>query len=116
MWCNQLVSLLARMLLSLPMVFDLDAATKAAAGARLAQCTAEEAAVRLRMQSLEQLWAAEQPPDEEHRRELRRLDGQLEQLGRSQARGQPVLRVHELTVRHVRRHLLATETSAEAAW
>ena len=115
-WCNQLVSLLARMLLSLPSLPDLNAAERAAADARLAHCTAEEAAVRQRMQSLERAQTPDQPPDGGQQRELTALEGQLEQLRQSRTRGQPVVRMHELTIRHVRRHLLDTEPGAEPAW
>ena len=116
MWCNQLVSLLARMLLSLPSLSDLDAAERAAADTRSAECTAEEATVLQRMQSLERSQASGRPLDSAQPVELTALEGQLERLRQSQTRSQPVVRMHELTVRHVRRHLLGTETGAEPAW
>ena len=115
-WCNQLVSLLARMLLSLPTVSDVDAANREAANARLARCTAEETTLRQRMQDLKQSKAPDQPLDSEQQRELRALEGRLEQLGQSQTRGQPALRMHGLTVRHVHRHLVGAETGAGLAW
>ncbi len=115
-WCNQLVLLLARMLLSLPLLSDLEAAERAAADTRSAECTAEEAMLRQRMRSLELAQTLDQPLDGGQQRELTALEGQLERLRQSQTRGQPVVRMHELTVRHVRRHLLGIKNGTESAW
>ncbi len=115
-WCNQLVSLLARMLLSLPSLADLITAERAASDTRSAECTAEEAMVRQRMRSLEQSRAPDQPLDDGQQRELKALEGRLVRLRQSRTRGQPVVRMHELTVRHVRRHLLGAEAGPGPAW
>ena len=116
MWCNQLVSLLARMLLTLPMgPDDLEAAKATDDAAWSAKLAAEESAVQQQVQYLTQLPSPEQHSDEQ-RRELEAVRGEFEQIRQRRAAERPALQMQDVTVRHLRRHLLGAEHGAVAAW